>query len=296
MVELAKMKNTLKGLGTKIRLERIHALGTDAARFGRAVLGRFGEDRCSRSAGALSFTSLLSLVPLTAVVFGMLSIFPVFQVWMGAIQDFVYGNFVPASGEVVQKYLEQFSRQAGRLTAFGLIFVIVTAIMMMATIELTFNDIWRVRQSRKLLQRFLTYWTILTLGPILIGVSLSLTSQLFALQIFSTRGAFHGLRGVILQLLPMAFEMLTFFLLYTLVPNASVKWRHALVGALCAAALFELAKHGFAYYVKNVPTYQTLYGAVAVLPIFLVWIYLSWLVILLGAVVTAQLGDGRDNT
>lgn len=289
------MKNTFKRLGGPLYFERVRALGARTARFGRAVLRRFGQDRCSRSAGALAFTSLLSLVPLTAVVFGMLSIFPVFQLWMGAIQDFVYGNFVPASGEVIQKYLEQFSKQAGRLTAFGLLFVVVTAIMMMATIELTFNDIWRVRKPRKLLRRFLTYWTILTLGPILIGVSLSLTSQLFALQIFSNRGVFHGLRGVVLQVLPMAFEMLTFFLLYTLVPNASVKLRHALVGALCAATLFELAKHGFAYYVTNVPTYQTLYGAVAVLPIFQVWIYLSWLVILLGAVVTAQLGDGRDN-
>ena len=147
-----------------IHLEWIKVATARSGRFGRVVLRRFGEDRCSRAAGALSFTSFLSIVPLTVVVFGMLSVFPVFQLWMGAIQDFVYGNFVPASGEVVQKYLEQFSKQAGRLTAFGLLFVIVTAIMMMATIEHTFNDIWRVRQPRKLLQRFLTYWTILTLG------------------------------------------------------------------------------------------------------------------------------------
>ena len=290
------MKNALMNLGRLFHYERVRATGARAGRFGRAVLRRFGEDRCSRSAGALSFTSLLSLVPLTAVVFGMLSIFPVFQLWMGAIQDFVYGNFVPSSGEVVQKYLEEFSKQAGRLTAFGLLFVIVTAIMMMATIEQTFNDIWRVRQPRKLLQRFLTYWTILTLGPFLIGVSLSLTSQLFSLQMFSDRGVFSGLRGTALQVLPMIFEMLTFFLLYTLVPNAPIKLRHALVGATCAALLFELAKYSFAYYVTNVPTYQTIYGAVAVLPIFQVWIYLSWLVILLGAVVTAQLNDRQDGS
>lgn len=281
-------------LAKLIHLEWLKAASVRSGRFGQLVLRRFSEDRCSRAAGALSFTSLLSLVPLTAVVFGMLSIFPVFQLWLGAIQDFVYGNFVPSSGEVVQKYLEQFSKQAGRLTAFGLLFVIVTAIMMMATIEHTFNDIWRVRQPRKLLQRFLSYWTILTLGPFLIGVSLSLTSQLFSLQMFSDRGIFHGLRGVVFKILPMLFEMLTFFLLYTLVPNAKVKFRHALTGAVCAASLFELAKHGFAYYVTNVPTYQTIYGAVAVLPIFQVWIYLSWLVILLGAVVAAQLGDGYE--
>jgi membrane protein len=166
--------------------------------------------------------------------------------------------------------------------------------MMMATIEQTFNDIWRVRQQRRLLQRFLTYWAILTLGPLLIGASLSLTSQLFSLALFDGRGVLHDARGMLLQALPVALEVLTFMMLYTLVPNAPVKWRHALVGGVFAALLFELAKHGFAYYVTRVPTYQTIYGALAALPIFLVWIYLSWLVILLGAVVTAHLSDGDE--
>jgi membrane protein len=282
-------------LARPIHLKRIKAVAMRGGRFVWEILLRFDRDRCGRAAGALSFASIFSLVPLTAVVFGMLSIFPVFQSWMGAIQDFVYGNFVPASGEVVQRYLEEFSKKAGRLTALGLLLVIVTAIMMMDTIEQTFNDIWRVRQQRKLMHRLLTYWAILTLGPFLIGASLSLTSQLFSLPLFGGQGVFHGARGVVLQSLPMVFEILAFFMLYTLVPNAPVKWRHALAGGVCAALLFELAKHGFAQYVMHVPTYQTIYGAVAVLPIFLVWVYLSWLVILLGAVVTAQLGEGHTS-
>ncbi|OGI41669.1 MAG: hypothetical protein A2150_02960 [Candidatus Muproteobacteria bacterium RBG_16_64_11] len=272
------------------RLEQLKPQGARLWQFVKQVASRFGEDRCSRVAGALSFATILSLVPFTAVALGMLSVFPMFQSWMTAIQDFVYGNFVPASGEVVQKYLEEFAHKTGRLTALGLLFLAITAVLMMATIELAFNDIWRVRQQRKLMHRFLTYWAILTLGPFLIGVSLTLTSQLFSLPLFGGSDGMRAVRGVLQHGLPAVFEVLAFMMLYMLVPNAPVKWRHALLGSACAALLFELAKRGFAYYVAQVPTYQTIYGAVAVLPIFLIWIYLSWLVILLGAVVTANLG------
>ncbi len=178
------------------RLEQIKPRAVRFWRFSRQVARHFGEDRCSRVAGALSFASILSLVPLTAVALGMLSVFPVFQSWMAAIQDFIYGNFVPATGEVVQKYLEQFAHKTGRLTALGLLFLAITSVLMMATIELAFNDIWRVRLQRKLLHRFLTYWAILTLGPFLIGVSLTLTSQLFSLPLFGGPGIPRGLRGV----------------------------------------------------------------------------------------------------
>lgn len=273
-----------------IRIEHAKPQAVRLWRFVRQVACRFGEDRCSRVAAALAFATILSLVPLTVVALGIFSIFPVFQTWMVAIQDFVYGNFVPASGEAVQKYIEQFTRTTGRLTIFSMLFLAITSIMVMVTIEQAFNDIWRVRQRRKLLHRFLTYWAILTLTPLLIGASLSLTSQLFSLPQFGGQGILRGVRGVVLQSLPIAFEMLAFLLLYTLVPNVSVKWRHALVGSVCAALLFETAKHGFAYYVTQAPTYQTVYGTVAALPIFLIWVYLSWLVILLGAVVAANLG------
>jgi len=278
-----------------IRFKQARPQAVRLWRFVRQVVSRFGEDRCSRVAGALAFTTILSLVPLTAVALGMLSVYPVFQSWMAAIQDFIYSNFVPASGDVVQQYLEQFAHKTGQLTAFGLLFLAVTAVLMMATIELAFNDIWRVRQQRKLLQRFLTYWAILTLGPFLIGVSLTLTSQLFSLPLFVGPGILRAISGVFQLGLPVVFEVLAFLMLYMLVPNTPVKWRHALLGSVCAALLFELAKRGFAYYVAQVPTYQTIYGAVAALPIFLIWIYLSWLVVLLGAVVAANLGGtGRD--
>ena len=263
-------------------------------RFVLEVVQHFVQDRCERVAGALSFTTLLSIVPFTAVVIAVLSLFPVFSAWMTVIQDFIYSNFVPAAGEMVQKYLTQFATQAGRLTAIGLLFLIITAIMLMITIEGAFNDIWRVKNTRKFLHRFLTYWALLTLGPILLMVSLSLTSQLFALAVTDRAvvGMMDRLLGVVL---PLLFEIGAAVLLYTVVPNAPVRWRHALAGGIFAAVLLEAAKHLFAMSVKYFATYQLIYGALAALPIFLVWIYISWVIILLGAIVTATLGAWRGN-
>jgi membrane protein len=260
--------------------------------FVRQVASRFQEDRCQRVAGALSFTTVLSIVPLTAVTLAVLSLFPVFSAWMSVIQDFIYSNFVPAAGAVVQKHLTQFASKAGRLTAIGLVFLGVTSIMLMATIEQTFNDIWRVTRPRKVLYRFLSYWALLTLGPILIGASLTLTSKLFALPVFG--GLEHGIaRASVDILLPLAMEVGAAVLLYTVVPNAPVVWRDALVGGVFAAILLEIAKRVFAAAMKSFTSYQILYGAIAALPVFLVWVYISWVIILLGAIVTAILDERR---
>ena len=253
----------------------------------RAVAARFDEDRCTRVAGALSFTTVLALVPLTAIVFAVLSVFPVFEPIMNLLEDFVYANFVPAAGEVVQKYLQQFAANAGRLTAWGLLFLAVTSLMLMATIEQTFNDIWHAPPRRQLLNRFLTYWALLTLGPILIGASLSITSYVVSLPLFTTESLLSGFRAFVLGMLPALFELLAFLLAYTVVPNQSVRLRHAIVGAVVAVVLFECAKRGFALFVHYFSSYRKVYGALAALPIFLIWIYVSWVVILLGAVVTA---------
>jgi len=260
-------------------------------RFSVDVYRRFVDDRCIRVASSLSFTTLLALVPLTAVMLAVLSLFPVFSTWMNVIQDFVYSNFVPAAGEVVRKHLTQFAGQAGRLTAVGLIFLIVTAVMLMATIEQAFNDIWRVANSRKLVHRFLAYWALLTLGPILIAASLSITTQVVALPIFGR--TVTGVVGPVLDwVLPLLFETVATLLLYTVVPNTQVRWRDALIGALLAVFLLEVGKLLFAAAMKNLfGSYQIVYGAIAVLPVFLIWIYISWLIVLLGAIVSATLTD-----
>ena len=260
-------------------------------RLARQVARRFIEDRCSRVAGALSFTTLLALVPLTAVMFALFSRFEAFESWMTMVQEFIYGNFVPASGEVVSKYLRKFAANAGKLTAWGLLFLVITSLMVMATIERVFNDIWHVPQTRKRLRRYLSYGALLILGPVLIGISLSFISYLVSLPLFSRRSPLSGLRALLLEAAPVVFECLAFWLLYTVVPNYRVRLGHALTGSLIATLLFEIAKHGFGFFVLRFTSYATIYGAVAALPVFLVWIYLSWTIILLGAVVTATLPE-----
>ena len=260
--------------------------------FSSQVLKRFEQDRCQRVAGSLSFTTLLAIVPLTAVTVAVLSLFPVFSTWMSVIQDFIYTNFVPAAGEAVKKYLTQFSGKAARLTVIGLLFLAVTAIMLMATIEQALNDIWRVKNTRRLLRRFFTYGALLTLGPILAAASLTLTSKLFALSFFG-HAELTLLYNYLEVVLPLALELGAVVLLYTVVPNAKVKWRNAFVGGVFATLLLELAKHLFAAAMKYFTSYQVLYGAVAALPVFLIWIYISWVIVLLGAIVTATLNARR---
>jgi membrane protein len=211
---------------------------------------------------------------------------------MTVIQDFIYSNFVPAAGEAVQKHLTQFAGKAGRLTAVGLLFLGVTAIMLMATIEQAFNDIWRVKNTRRLARRFLTYGALLALGPILVATSLTLTSKLFALSFFG-RAELTLVHEVLEVVLPLALELGAVVLLYTIVPNAPVRWRNAFVGGVFAALLLEGAKHLFTAAMKYFTTYQILYGAIAVLPVFLIWIYISWVIVLLGAIVTAMLNARR---
>lgn len=262
---------------------------TDLRQFARLITGRFREDRLNRVAQALSYTTVLSLVPLTTLAFGIFSVFPVFEKWVVVLQTYLYSHFVPAAGDVVQRYLNQFATKSAQLTAFGLSFLIVTALMLMATIEQTFNDIWRVPQRRKIVYRFLSYWAILTLGPLLLGVSLSVTSTLLSLPIFQAQSVFGYVWHAFIVSLPFIAELCVFMLLYIVVPNASVSWRHALIGSIVTAVLVEIAKRGFALVVIKYSSYRLVYGAIAALPMFLIWIYVSWALILMGALLVALL-------
>lgn len=259
----------------------------------RWVAQRFREDRCMRVAGALSFTTLLALVPLTAVTFAAFSRFEIFESWMLTAQEFIYSNFVPAAGETVNRYLRKFAANADRLTVWGLLFLALTSLMVMATIERIFNDIWHVPHSRRRLHRYLAYIALLLLGPVLIGISLSSTSYLISLPLFSPRASLGGLKIYLLVLTPIVFELLAFWALYVIVPNYRVRLRHGLIGSVFATAMFEIAKRGFAFFVTHSSTYKTVYGAVAALPVFLIWIYLTWVIILAGAVMTATLPEWK---
>lgn len=259
----------------------------------RWVGQRFREDRCTRVAGALSFTTLLALVPLTAVTFAIFSRFEIFEAWMTTAQEFIYGNFVPAAGEAVSRYLQKFAANAGKLTIWGLLFLFLTSLMLMATIERVFNDIWHVPHTRKRLHRYLSYGALLVLGPMLIGISLSSTSYLVSLPLFSRDAPLGGLKIFLLAAAPVIFEWLAFWALYVVVPNYRVRLRHGLIGSLFATLMFEIAKRGFAFFVTHFANYKAIYGAIAALPVFLIWIYLSWTIILAGAVLTATLPEWR---
>src|SRR5437867_12736331 len=260
-------------------------------RFLAHVLGRFNEDRCLQIASSLTFTTLLALVPLVTSTLALMAAFPVFSGLGEHIHAFLLANMLPEkAGEVVTGYVEQFSGQAGRLTALGSAVLAVTAFLMMFTIERAFNSIWRVSRPRPVGQRILVYWATLTLGPILIGASLSMTSYIVSASLgLSRQIPFVG--SAILGFVPFVLTCAAFTLLYYVVPNRAVRPRHALVGGLVAGLAFEIMKRGFALYITKFPTYTLVYGAFAVIPIFLLWIYFSWVVSVIGALIAALAPD-----
>ena len=259
------------------------------------VLIRVREARLPSVASALAFTTLLSLVPLMTVGFAILAVFPAFDAWRGQVESLLYTNLIPATSDVVSSYLQEFSGQAGTLTGLGLSVLVITALLLFSTIEDAFNDIWGVQKGRKFIQRLLLYWAMLTLGPILLVISLALTSYVgtWIIDDLIEKPGYASLW--VLRALPVFLEGLGFLMMYLIIPSREVRFRFALVGALIAVVLFELAKYGFVVFIGNFDTYQVIYGALWTIPVFLVWIYLSWLVTLLGACVSAELGNSKKN-
>ncbi len=253
----------------------------------RTLRERFGEDRLGLTAGSLTFTTLIALVPLVTVMLAVFSVFPMFASFQTALQKYFLQSLVPDTIAVpVLRWLTQFAGKASQLGTAGLLLLLVTALALVLTIDRTLNAIWRVRRPRSLAQRILVYWATLTLGPLALGVSLSLTS--YALS--ANRGLVATLPGGLNLLLDMAeFALLALAAaaLYHYVPNTPVRWRHAWAGALFFAIAFEGAKLGLGWYLQLVPTYSVMFGAFATVPILLLWTYLVWVIVLLGAVVAA---------
>lgn len=261
--------------------------------FARIVWRRFDEDRCLQIASSLTFTTLLAIVPIITVALTLISAFPVFRELLGHIEQFLRQNMLPESAETVAAYTQQFTENAARLTAVGLIFLFVTAMIVLMTIDRAFNQIWRVPRPRTLVQRVFIYWALLTVGPILIGASLSLTSWVVSLSLGLVKDVPYAAL-VLLKIVPILLTGLAFALLYITLPNRRVLVRDALSGGFLAALAFEGMKQGFAIYITHFPTYKLVYGAFASAPIFLLWVYLSWLVVLFGAVSAAVMPEWRE--
>ena len=253
----------------------------------RTLRARFREDRLGLTASSLTFTTLISLVPLLTVMLAVFSAFPMFASFQDSLQRYFLQTLVPADiATPVLNALTTFASKAKGVGSVGLVLLFLAALALMLTIDRTLNAIWRVRTPRPIAQRVLVYWAAATLGPLVLGVSLSLTS--YALS------ASQGLVGVMPGGVSLLLGMLEFLLLaaalaglFHYVPNTHVRWRHALAGGMFAALGFELAKKLLSWYLQTVPTYTVIYGALAAVPIFLIWIYFGWVIVLLGAVIAA---------
>ena len=255
----------------------------------QTLRGRFREDHMGLTASSLTFTTSIALVPFFTVALAVFTAFPMFSKMQGALQGWLIDSLIPDNiARQVLGYLTQFSKQANKLGVAGLGILLVTAIALILTIDRTLNGIWRVKKTRTFTQRVLIYWSAITLGPIFLGSSLALTASVVT--------ATSGLVGTLpfsLRFLLSAFQFLLIAgglaALYRYVPNTYVKWTHAWVGGIFAATGIELAKKALGLYLSNVPTYSMIYGAFATLPILLIWIYVAWVIVLMGAVIAAYL-------
>ncbi|MBW8191164.1 virulence factor BrkB family protein [Neiella marina] len=274
--------------------QRLRQYSLEKWRHGYDVFSHFvrrcGDDQVSMTAGHLAYVTLLSLVPMIAVSFAMFSAFPVFEELRGDIEAFVYENFVPTASEVVAQYMNDFVNNASKATSIGILALVLVAFMLMSAIDKALNRIWKVHNKRRLILSLSIYWMVLTMGPILVSASLAATSYLVSLNVV---GDVSWLKTQMLKFFPFLLSTLVFMLLYLLVPNKDVKWKHGLYGALLTAFLFEVGKRGFAIYIAQFASYQAIYGALAAVPVIFVWVYVSWYIVLLGAEFTATLGE-RD--
>jgi membrane protein len=266
-------------------LDRARAVVSFAAR-------RANQARLTQVAGSLTFSSVLSLVPLLAVALALFTVFPQFADLRDALdRNLIRGLLPDPFGSTILRYLNEFAAKASRVGTVGLVVFAATALTMVMTVDHALNDIWRVRMRRALVQRVLIYWALITAGPVLIAASLTLTSMVTSMSL----GLMHQLPPAIRSALataPILFSCAAFTALYIIVPNRRVDWRDALTGGVVASVLAELLSRSFASYVSHGST-LTVYGAFAVVPVFLLWVYLSWLTVLFGAAIAATVSGLR---
>lgn len=258
----------------------------------RLTLRRAREERLPQIAGSLTFTTVLSIVPLLAVSFALFTRFPVFRRLEQAIEEHLLKSLLPPElARTVLRYLRQFAENANGLTLMGSLFVLAAALALLLTIENALNQIWRVRRSRPFLKRVGLYLVMLAVGPPVLGASLWATSYVLSASL-GLIGTVPPSARFVLTLGPLVLSAAALAALFYFVPNARVRRRDAIVGGLLASGAFELGKRAFAAYVLTLPTYEAVYGTFAAFPVFLLWLYFSWLVTLAAALVTANLGRG----
>ena len=252
------------------------------------LFSRFLADRCSENAAALTYMSLFALVPLLTVLYTMASAVPAFQGLETKMQAFMFENLMPDTSSEITGYLEEFSQQAKNLTGPGIVFLVVTAVLMLRNIEKALNQIWRASENRSPVSSFMLYWAVLSLAPVTIGLALALSTYLSSFAHVLQGYDVIGIQAFVLSLAPLLLTTAGFTLVYLAVPNCRVPFKHTLIGGFVAACAFHLARWGFTKAVVG-SNYSIIYGAFAAVPLFLLWIYLSWNIVLMGGILVHSL-------
>lgn len=250
-------------------------------RYLQIVTRRFVDDGCQHTAAALTYMTLFAVVPMMTVTFSMFSLIPAFQGVGDQVQDLIFRVFIPSTGSEVESYLGNFANQARKLSIAGVAILVVTAYLMLRNIEKVFNRIWVTAGPRRGVSAFLLYWAVLSLGPLLLGTAILMNTYVVSVRLLTENIAQNAL-NMLLDYLPLLLTALAFTLIYTVVPNCKVMLRNALTGGVVAAIALEIAEVGFGYFVSN-SSFTSIYGAFAIVPIFLLWIYLCWMIVLGGA-------------
>lgn len=275
-------------------MEKLRSILRESWRRIRYLVSRFSEDRCSENAAALTYMSLFAMVPLLTVLYTMASAIPTFQGLEEQMQAFLFEHLMPSTSSEVESYLGEFSRQAKNLTGPGIIFLVITAVLMLRNIEKAFNLIWRARENRSPVSSFLLYWAVLSLAPVALGLALGISTYLASFSHMLDEYDIFGAKAFLLKISPLVLSTAAFSLLYIAVPNCRVPFKHTLVGGLFAALAFHGARAIFTDLVVG-SSYTFIYGAFAAVPLFLLWIYLSWNIVLMGGILVHSLSAYQDS-
>lgn len=276
-----------------INLNKIKPLYANVVKLGRFIISRIQTDNILRVASSLSYTSLIALVPLIAIGLAVFSAFPVFNEIRAQLQDTIVQNLMPSISKEISSYFNEFISATAKLTTVGVIGIAVTAILLLSTIENSFNYIFKVYKPRSIKTKITLYWTIITLGPLLYGVGFSLRGYFYTLQKFMPESM--GTDYFLSTMLPNLLTLGSLMMVYILVPNKKVKFIHAFVGAVLASIAFFIMRKFFGTFIASSVAYTTLYGALAAIPVLLVWLYFTWAVVIFGAAITAALGEYKES-
>ncbi|WP_144393440.1 YihY family inner membrane protein [Pleionea sediminis] len=249
---------------------------------------RFGKDHCRTIAAELTVTSLLSMIPFLTVVLALLSLFPQFQEMEADVQQLIFTNLMPESSQTVENFINKAIKNTQGMTLVGAVFLLVTSMMLMHTIDQSFNKIWQVKKKSSPVRVFLVYWAVLTMGPLLLAMSLAVSSYFASLPLVSD--VVQSKNSIMARIIPLFMAFVAFTVMFIAVPNRRVKIKHAAIAAIFTAFAFELVKYGFGLFVKTFSTYQLIYGALASVPLFIIWMQVSWMILLIGAEICHALG------